>query len=188
MKKGIIKSILAAIAMLVSANLALAAEVTVTTPDVKGAVADTKAAAKATKESAKAKTADTKAAAKGAVADTKAAAKDAKQEVKTKVADTKAAAKDAKEGAKAKVADAKTDAKAAAKGAIIDINTASEAQLKAIPGIGDAYAAKIVAGRPYSNKSQLKSRNILPAAVYDQVSNQIIAKKVAATAAKPAKK
>lgn len=188
MKKGIIKSILAATAMLVSANLALAAEVTVTTPDVKGALADTKAAAKATKETAKGKAADTKAAAKdakesakGKVADTKAAAKGA-------VADSKAAAKDAKDAAKAKVADTKAAAKSAVKAPVIDINTASEAELKAIPGIGDAYAAKIIAGRPYSNKSQLKSRNILPAVTYEQVSNQIIAKKVAATAAKPVKK
>ena len=65
---------------------------------------------------------------------------------------------------------------------------ASEAELKAVPGIGDAYAAKIIAGRPYANKSQLKSRNILPAPAYDKVSELIIAKQAVKDAAKPAAK
>jgi len=58
--------------------------------------------------------------------------------------------------------------------------------LKAVPGIGDAYAAKIVAGRPYAKKDQLKSRNILPAPVYEKTKNLIIAKQAAKEAAKPA--
>lgn len=61
---------------------------------------------------------------------------------------------------------------------IIDINTASEAELKAIAGIGSAYASKIIAARPYANKAQLKSRNILPAPVYEQVKELIIARKL----------
>ncbi len=64
----------------------------------------------------------------------------------------------------------------AAKRALIDINTATEAQLKAVPGIGTGYAAKIIAGRPYAKKDQLKSRHILPGPVYDQVKEGIIAK------------
>jgi DNA uptake protein ComE-like DNA-binding protein len=74
-----------------------------------------------------------------------------------------------------KGADKKSDPKAA-KGALVDINSATDAELKAIAGIGDEYAAKIVAGRPYANKSQLTSRKILPAAVYAKVKDQIIAK------------
>ena len=66
-----------------------------------------------------------------------------------------------------------------AKTAQIDINTASDAELKSIPGIGDAYAAKIIAGRPYAKKDQLKSRNILPSAVYEQVKDRMIAKQPA---------
>lgn len=57
----------------------------------------------------------------------------------------------------------------------LDINSASEAQLKALPGIGDAYAKKIIAGRPYAKKDQLKSKNIIPAATYDKIQDQIIA-------------
>ncbi len=61
---------------------------------------------------------------------------------------------------------------------MIDINSATEAELKAIPGVGDTYAKKIIAGRPFSNKSQLLSKKILPKPVYDKVKDMIIAKKV----------
>jgi len=97
---------------------------------------------------------DVKGAAKGAAADTKVPA---------------VATKDTAKGAAA-------DAKATAKGKIVDINTASEAELKAVPGIGAAYAAKIIAGRPYAKKDQLKSRKIMPATVYEMTKDLIIAK------------
>lgn len=58
----------------------------------------------------------------------------------------------------------------------IDINAATEAQLKNLPGIGDAYASKIIAGRPYARKDQLKSRNIVPAATYEKIQDRIIAR------------
>lgn len=64
---------------------------------------------------------------------------------------------------------------AAAKVELLDINSATEAQLKTLPGIGDAYAKKIIAGRPYAKKDQLKSKNILPAATYDKIQDKIIA-------------
>src|SRR3984893_6650914 len=57
----------------------------------------------------------------------------------------------------------------------IDINTATIDQLKAFPGIGDAYSKRIVDGRPYANKSQLLSKGILPAATYNKIKDQIIA-------------
>ena len=66
-------------------------------------------------------------------------------------------------------------AAATAKAELIDINSATEAQLKTLPGIGDAYAAKIVAGRPYARKDQLKTKNVISAAIYDKIQDKIIA-------------
>jgi DNA uptake protein ComE-like DNA-binding protein len=155
MKSHLVKIALTAAALLLAVSISFAAEVKVTTPDVKGA-------AKATGDSAKASADSAKTGAKGAAADTKASA---------------TATKDAAKGAAA-------DTKDAAKAKLVDINTASEAELKAIPGIGDAYAAKIIAGRPYAKKDQLKSRNILPAPVYEKTKDLIIAKQAVKEAVK----
>ena len=63
-----------------------------------------------------------------------------------------------------------------AKAAEIDLNSATEAELKTLPGIGDAYAKKIIAGRPYANKTQIVSKAGVPQATYDKIAAQIIAK------------
>lgn len=79
-------------------------------------------------------------------------------------ADTKAPAKPAE----AKAVEKKAE--------LIDINTATKAELSALPGIGDAYSQKIIDGRPYAKKDQLKSKKIIPGATYDKIKDKIIAK------------
>ena len=67
---------------------------------------------------------------------------------------------------------------------LLDLNSATEEQLRKIPGIGDEYSKKIIAGRPYVKKDQLKSRKIIPPALYDKITDKIIAKQIKVDAKK----
>jgi len=78
--------------------------------------------------------------------------------------------------------------KAGAKIKLVDINSASKQELKTLPGISDAEADKIIAGRPYRTKAHLVTHNILPLGAYENLKKLVIAKQKETPPAKPGKK
>ncbi len=66
--------------------------------------------------------------------------------------------------------------KPAKKVALVDINSATQRQLEAIPGIGKEYCHHIIMGRPYESTEELVTREILPQDTYDKIKHRIVAK------------
>ena len=77
---------------------------------------------------------------------------------------------------KAPATESKMAPATAPKAELLDINSATADQLDALPGVGKAYSAAIIKGRPYKGKDELVQKSILPQATYDKIKDKIIAK------------
>jgi DNA uptake protein ComE-like DNA-binding protein len=73
--------------------------------------------------------------------------------------------------------------KAPAKVKLVDINSATSKELSKLPGVTDAVAAKIIAGRPYGSKAQLVTHHVIDEGAYENIRKLIIAAQPYADAA-----
>lgn len=71
---------------------------------------------------------------------------------------------------------AKPASAAATSTTLLDLNSATADQLKTLPGIGNAYAKRIIAGRPYVAKNQLATKGVIPQQTYNKIKDSVVAR------------
>ena len=59
---------------------------------------------------------------------------------------------------------------------LVDINTATPAELTHVRFIGRNRAKAIIAGRPWKHPDELVAKRVMPKKIYDQIKDQLIAK------------
>lgn len=78
-------------------------------------------------------------------------------------------------GEKASLTTTSGEQVAGSQSSLVDINSASEAELDALSGIGPVTANKIISGRPYSSVEELETKKILNAKTYAALKDQLTA-------------
>jgi len=58
---------------------------------------------------------------------------------------------------------------------LINVNTAGQAQIEALPGIGPVTAAKIINGRPYLAVEDLLAKKVVGQSVFEKIREQVVA-------------
>ena len=59
----------------------------------------------------------------------------------------------------------------------LDVNSASKAQLMSLPGMDDASADRLIAGRPYSSEHELLEKHVVSRDEYNKIADSITVKK-----------
>jgi DNA uptake protein ComE-like DNA-binding protein len=62
---------------------------------------------------------------------------------------------------------------------LVNVNKADTTKLMTLPGITANYAERIINGRPYKKKEELKTRNIIPTSIYNKIKDKITVKDLA---------
>lgn len=56
---------------------------------------------------------------------------------------------------------------------LVNVNSSSQSQLEALPGIGPVTAQKIIGGRPYGSVDELLNKKIVGSKVFDQIKDKV---------------
>lgn len=56
----------------------------------------------------------------------------------------------------------------------VNINTATQAELEALPGIGPVTASRIISDRPYQTVEELQSKKVVSKAVFEKIKEQLV--------------
>jgi competence protein ComEA len=56
----------------------------------------------------------------------------------------------------------------------VNVNTATAAELDALPGIGKARAAAIIKNRPYKSVDEVDTKKVIPHAVFEKIKGSLV--------------